>query len=1539
MFPKGICSWRRKWGLIGLCFVLVPVTQAAPGDLQLEVLTRTGDPNVGPDFKPINFFETAPLGDNIPVAIDDSGFVTFAADVETDNGSQFGFYQMKADSTPHVIFQSDWLVPGLTRNGDVVESQDSPRRGFTMHPLGGFHAFPVIADLGDALLYTAFNGEVENAPLTWPIDLSETRNFKFAVEVSDGRGETRFLSPGTSTEMLVSTEGDLFWALPNAIFVKTAFDDIKAVVFADTPAPGFLPEENATFGTSFEMRGTDLFGQLVFLARVNTTQGARDVVYRYGATENGLDVFFVEGESTLPGLDPNLNPQIQPEDVLLGYGAFTYLRASLSSTRAGFWRISDLGEVEEMAIFTANGFFPTQTDQGDVEFRGLNNADWAVDGDGNLFFSADLRNGNSSSVAEGVWRIDGETKAITTLARAPLDGQFGDAPGTEATYKTFSQLTAVGPNLAFMAELSDGTNGLFATDANGGVIKIALEGDELDDSVITSIHFTADLAGQDVRFNKGNSGLNGFGELAFLATLENGTTALVKATYEGLVRPVGNTYIWDGGAGDTNWHTVVDGRSNWTDAFGTPWDRPPTTNGTAEIEIGDDYLVEVIDDWAHVNKVTLGNSSLEISKDFECVTTFEGADLSSIVLKSGVSKGGTLTTTGPILKEGPDNAWLIWDLITIEEIDITVEGGHLNFWSDLKLIDSSLVVVGGTMEKSGLLQFEGQSGLFEVKASPQPVRLFSEPKIVLGTDVQFKLSDETTIQVGDQTSNKIVVEPLEGGNTRKLELVGAGQVIINYDLEVKEGVQLINRIGHLPDARLMFDTNLVGEVERFTPVQGLLENRGRLEIRSGGITGNFKNYNDLIISNHIGGKPAVRLDCVNHGTIFQDGTFTSENFTAKVGSQHIFKQVAGPVGSISFDAIEPSTIVFEKGSSIHVEDGLSSILFETKNTPNLEAQIIVYEWARFRCINAHTGPDNSITIEKDGLMEFTDLSFEKLEIRGKGRSVLKGDLIPLSDTAEMTIGTQDFDAEEATFIGSSLGSDTLVVYQLEPLDSDVQQASFSASNILENATVFNSPKTNVSLNDECKVDGRFIVRGKGWITGSLLSNKSTKPFTKFELTIGWDDEPGELRVSSIGDDPAIISAELSFLANSKVIVTESSHAIFEYTQRFNDRYLQRNNWVIEDFAACELRDPQFTDGLPGIDRGATVKIGKPHPTLPSFVNLPTIPDGFRIRGELTVQNAELSVGGDLDIDEGGSLILQDSILRLNNKVLRSRGGVKQLGESDIIGDVESIRDQVQGIPTLAGNINIEGSLTTDGVVSLGASPGAGLITGNLTLLPESEMRVEFGGEEPGTEFDFLEVGGTANLDGQLTLSLIDGYVPDNGTEFLFLQAGTIAGAFEEIEQDTLGRERRFAVAAGDQGLTATMEALTIGSYADWRAAFFSASEVADDLISGVMADPDEDGVPNLAEYLSGGLPEWPSLYPLFQVSTNPDQFGIQLANGVGDYTWLIQSSTNLVDWESVAINVLDEDVGEVITLLGIELQDATPSGDRFYRLGIDVASP
>jgi hypothetical protein len=95
-----------------------------------------------------------------------------------------------------------------------------------------------------------------------------------------------------------------------------------------------------------------------------------------------------------------------------------------------------------------------------------------------------------------------------------------------------------------------------------------------------------------------------------------------------------------------------------------------------------------------------------------------------------------------------------------------------------------------------------------------------------------------------------------------------------------------------------------------------------------------------------------------------------------------------------------------------------------------------------------------------------------------------------------------------------------------------------------------------------------------------------------------------------------------------------------------------------------------------------------------------------------------------------------------------------------------------------------------------------------------------------------------------------------------------------------------------------------GSYGDWAVREFTDVQLADSAFGGPAADPDQDGVPNLAEFALGGNPlvSDASVAALQMVATEPGQFAFTLRErkSLGDVQRQFETSTNLVYWEEVS---------------------------------------
>jgi uncharacterized repeat protein (TIGR01451 family) len=119
------------------------------------------------------------------------------------------------------------------------------------------------------------------------------------------------------------------------------------------------------------------------------------------------------------------------------------------------------------------------------------------------------------------------------------------------------------------------------------------------------------------------------------------------------------------------------------------------------------------------------------------------------------------------------------------------------------------------------------------------------------------------------------------------------------------------------------------------------------------------------------------------------------------------------------------------------------------------------------------------------------------------------------------------------------------------------------------------------------------------------------------------------------------------------------------------------------------------------------------------------------------------------------------------------------------GNMNGASFDIQG-GTLAGAGTITGNVINRGQLSPGASPGRLTIQGNYTQTASGVLVVEIGGPAAGTDFDQLQVTGTAVLNGPLNLQPLSGYVPGANEVFPILTCASLQGAFASVQSTPAG---------------------------------------------------------------------------------------------------------------------------------------------------------
>jgi hypothetical protein len=113
---------------------------------------------------------------------------------------------------------------------------------------------------------------------------------------------------------------------------------------------------------------------------------------------------------------------------------------------------------------------------------------------------------------------------------------------------------------------------------------------------------------------------------------------------------------------------------------------------------------------------------------------------------------------------------------------------------------------------------------------------------------------------------------------------------------------------------------------------------------------------------------------------------------------------------------------------------------------------------------------------------------------------------------------------------------------------------------------------------------------------------------------------------------------------------------------------------------------------------------------------------------------------------------------------------------------------IQNGATAQGSAALTGNLTNNGTLIVGTPTTAGTLTinGNYTQGSGAVLNIAVGGLTPGTQYDQLNVTGTATLAGTLNLSLINGYLLTAGSTFYILNWGSDSGSFSTINGTSQG---------------------------------------------------------------------------------------------------------------------------------------------------------
>jgi hypothetical protein len=181
-------------------------------------------------------------------------------------------------------------------------------------------------------------------------------------------------------------------------------------------------------------------------------------------------------------------------------------------------------------------------------------------------------------------------------------------------------------------------------------------------------------------------------------------------------------------------------------------------------------------------------------------------------------------------------------------------------------------------------------------------------------------------------------------------------------------------------------------------------------------------------------------------------------------------------------------------------------------------------------------------------------------------------------------------------------------------------------------------------------------------------------------------------------------------------------------------------------------------------------------------------------GSFTIQNgrnlttaSDLSNAVSLTVGANSTLMVSGAYTQNGGNTLTSAGATfAASGLVNLLGGTLSgggtVSGNVSNAATLSGTLTINGNVTNSGQINPGGSGTAGVLTinGNYTQTASGVLNIDIGGTGSGN-YDQLVVSGSGNLDGTLTVFMINGYNPLSGDTFQIVTSGMpLTGTFATV---------------------------------------------------------------------------------------------------------------------------------------------------------------
>ena len=153
--------------------------------------------------------------------------------------------------------------------------------------------------------------------------------------------------------------------------------------------------------------------------------------------------------------------------------------------------------------------------------------------------------------------------------------------------------------------------------------------------------------------------------------------------------------------------------------------------------------------------------------------------------------------------------------------------------------------------------------------------------------------------------------------------------------------------------------------------------------------------------------------------------------------------------------------------------------------------------------------------------------------------------------------------------------------------------------------------------------------------------------------------------------------------------------------------------------------------------------------------------------------------GNVSVVSGATAVIDANINLLGGLLTKLGEGALIIGDNTLTPN-RTVTGNIliqQGL--LGGNFTVTGNLTNSAIFAPGTSPGTVKIGNDYRQTDDGTLRIELASSD---SYDRIKVGGEADLDGDLEVSLLNGFRPRKGKKFDILTArGGVDGEFDDVD--------------------------------------------------------------------------------------------------------------------------------------------------------------